>query len=65
MKKETERLTQESQRLIKILAGIHKKLNNDSFVSRAPQDIIEQTTAQKENLETQLKSIEENLKALK
>lgn len=62
---ETARLDHESKRLGKVLAGIEGKLRNDNFVKRAPEDIIQQTTAQRDNIKAQLDSIQRNLAALK
>jgi valyl-tRNA synthetase len=62
--KEKQRLEGEITRLSKILQGIQTKLNNKNFVDRAPADILEQTTAQKLNLESQVSSLQKNLEAL-
>ncbi|MBC7660188.1 MAG: valine--tRNA ligase [Chitinophagaceae bacterium] len=64
IEKEKVRLTTEEQRLKKILMGIASKLDNKSFVDRAPEDILEQTRAQRANMEDQLAAIGRNLKAL-
>jgi valyl-tRNA synthetase len=50
--------------LQKILDGLLSKLNNANFVSRAPEDVLEQTRAQKANMEEQIHSIRQNLAAL-
>ena len=44
--------------------GINKKLENKNFVERAPEDILAQTKAQKENMSAQLKNLKLNLDAL-
>jgi valyl-tRNA synthetase len=62
--KERKRLSTEQQRLQKILDGLLSKLNNANFVSRAPEDVLEQTRAQKANMEEQIHSIRQNLAAL-
>jgi valyl-tRNA synthetase len=62
--KERKRLSTEEQRLQKILDGIMGKLNNASFVERAPEEVLVQTRAQKANMEEQLSAIRTNLKAL-
>ncbi len=64
VEKEQKRLSTEEQRLQKILSGILGKLNNASFVERAPEDVLEQTRVQKANMEEQLSAIRQNLKAL-
>ena len=62
--KEKERLEVEVKRLSKVLMGIEKKLGNENFVKRAPAEVIETTTAQRDNLSTQLQTIKKNLEAL-
>ncbi len=62
--KETKRLSGEITRIEKIVAGINAKLGNENFVARAPEDVITQSRAQKENLETQLRSLRQNLESL-
>ena len=62
--KEKERLEGEVKRLSKVLLGIEKKLGNENFVKRAPADIIETTTAQRDNISGQLATIKKNLEAL-
>lgn len=62
--KEKKRLGVEEQRLQKILSGLLSKLNNASFVERAPEEVLMQTRAQKANMEEQLSAIKQNLKAL-
>lgn len=63
--KEVKRLENEEQRLSKILTGLCSKLDNANFVSRAPEEVLEQTRAQKLNIEEQIKAIKRNLDALK
>ncbi len=62
--KERLRLSTEEQRLRKILHSIASKLDNKSFVERAPEDVLEQTRAQRTNIDEQLSAIGRNLKAL-
>ncbi len=62
--KEVKRLKTEDQRLKKILAGLNSKLDNENFVARAPEDVLEQTRAQKLNMEEQIAAIKKNLDAL-
>ncbi|MFW7378224.1 MAG: valine--tRNA ligase [Oligoflexus sp.] len=61
---ERKRLGNEKARLEKILVGIRKKLDNENFVQRAPEDVLQQTKAQRQNLEEQLENIDRNLAAL-
>ncbi len=63
--KEKARLSSEEVRIQKILGGIVSKLDNKSFVERAPEDVLEQTRAQRANMEEQLAAIKRNLEALK
>lgn len=63
--KEKSRLATEGDRIKKILNGIAAKLDNKSFVDRAPEDVLVQTRAQRTNLEDQLGAITRNLEALK
>ena len=62
--KELERLKKELIRVEKILSGLSHKLNNPSFVSRAPQDIINTTRAQFEKLSQQQQSLKANIHSL-
>lgn len=62
--KETKRLSAEKLRLSKVLDGLTRKLSQPSFVERAPEDVVAQTTAQKENIETQLASVTRTLASL-
>lgn len=62
--KERQRLAAEEQRIEKILNGIVAKLDNKNFVDRAPEDVLEQTRAQRANMEEQLAAVKKNLKAL-
>jgi valyl-tRNA synthetase len=62
--KEKKRLEGEVARIGKILQGLEGKLANKSFVERAPPDVIESTTAQRDNMKSQLTSLTKNLEAL-
>ena len=62
--KERTRLSTEVGRLEKILKGLEAKLGSASFASRAPADVLEQTTQQRDNLNMQLASLRANLEAL-
>ncbi len=62
--KEKKRLLSESARIEKILQGIVAKLENENFVARAPEEVLEQNRAQRLNMEDQLSSIKKNLAAL-
>ena len=62
--KEKDRLTTEISRLSKITEGLEKKLVNENFISKAPVDIVEQTKAQKGNLESQIDGLRKSLAAI-
>ncbi len=62
--KERARLQSEVQRIQKIVGGLKSKLDNENFVARAPEDVLEQTRSQKQNLEEQLLALSQNIKAL-
>lgn len=64
IEKERKRLDGEVQRLQKILTGLVSKLDNANFVERAPEDVLAQTRAQRQNLEEQLSALRQNIKAL-
>jgi valyl-tRNA synthetase len=62
--KERQRLEGEIARMSKVLQGIATKLATPSFVERAPPEVVEQTTSQKLNMETQVANLQKNLAAL-
>ncbi len=61
--KEKQRIQNEIKRITPILKGIEAKLSNPNFASRAPREVVEQTEAQRDNLSTQLKVLNDNLKS--
>ena len=61
---ETKRLKAEVSRIEKVLGGLQAKLGNPSFVDRAPAEVIEQTRAQRANLESQLQGLRQSLEGL-
>ena len=62
--KEKKRQNAEALRLEKIILNLEKKLNNKSFVERAPQAILEATREQLNNLNRQHHVIKETISAL-
>jgi valyl-tRNA synthetase len=62
--KEVKRLSADVSRVEKIVAGLQAKLGNESFVARAPEDVIVTTRAQLDNMATQLSSLKKNLASL-
>ena len=62
--KEVKRLSSDVGRVEKIVVGLQAKLGNESFVARAPDDVIVTTRAQLENMTAQLSSLKKNLASL-
>jgi len=62
--RERERLSGEIDRLRKQLAGSNARLANESFVSRAPAEVVARERAKAESLEEQATKLEEKLSAL-
>ena len=62
--KEEKRLQSEILRIQKIVKGLEGKLSNENFVKRAPQEVIEKTKAQLENMGSQLEELNQNFKAV-
>lgn len=62
--KEKKRLASEIDRIQKIVTGLDGKLGNPSFVDRAPQEVVDETKAQRANLGSQLVGLQKNLEAL-
>ena len=65
IEKEKQRLAGELTRVEKILKGLEAKLGNPSFIERAPADVAQQTTAQRDNMRAQLEGLRRNLDALR
>lgn len=63
--KEIERLEGEKVKLTKEVERVVKKLGNESFVSKAPEKVIEEERAKQEKYESMLKSVMEQLENLK
>lgn len=64
IEKEKKRLESEIVRIGKIVKGLESKLNNKSFVDRAPEDVLIQTRSQLENMAGQIESLRKNLSSL-
>lgn len=62
--KEKQRLEKELIRIQKIISGLSNKLQDPTFVGRAPEDVIATTKAQMENMQAQEKALKENLHSL-
>lgn len=61
---ERQRLTKQRQEKEKAIAGIRAKLGNESFVQRAPAELVEQQRATLAELEEQIRSIDQNMASL-
>ena len=62
---ETARLQKLLQEKQKAMVGIQSKLSNESFVQRAPAEVVQQQKESLEDLANQVKAIQENLESLK
>jgi valyl-tRNA synthetase len=62
---ELKRLEKQKADRERILQGVRAKLANESFVSRAPAEVIAQQRQQEAELLAQLQAIEENVRQLK
>lgn len=62
--KEKTRLKKEEAKLNQIIESMDKRLNDQSFVSKAPKDLVEKQRAQRADLEIQLKKIRENIASI-
>jgi valyl-tRNA synthetase len=65
VEKEKKRVNEKVEKLQNVLAGIDKKLNNKSFVEKAPEDVVSKEKEKKKNFQQQIKNLRENLDALK
>jgi valyl-tRNA synthetase len=65
VEKEEKRLASSLEKITQALEGINKKLGNEAFVSKAPEEILVETRAKQAAYEAQKQSIEINLKALR
>jgi valyl-tRNA synthetase len=61
---ERQRLIKQRQEKEKAIAGIRAKLGNESFVQRAPVELVEQQRATLAELEEQIRSIDQNMASL-
>ena len=62
--KERERLAKEAAKLRGLLTGIGKKLANESFVSRAPKEVVEKEREKQTALQDTLAKVEKNIELL-
>ncbi len=61
---ERERLNKEQQKTSKLMAGAEKKLGNEKFLSKAPEDVVAKERAKVEDGKAHLEKISEALKRL-
>ena len=61
IEKETERLRKEEERLLKELARVNGMLNNEKFVSKAPQAKIDEEKAKLEKYTQMMEQVRERL----
>ncbi|MEK9137435.1 MAG: class I tRNA ligase family protein, partial [Bacteroidota bacterium] len=61
---EKTRLRKEIERLTGVLNGIRGKLNNESFVARAPKDVVEKEKEKQATFETNLEKLQKSYEAL-
>lgn len=61
---ERGRLKKEIDRLTGVLRGIRSKLSNESFVARAPKDVVEKEKEKQATFETNLEKLQKSYEAL-
>ncbi len=62
---EIERLTKEIDRVRNLAEGTKKRLSNESFISRAPEDVVAKEKEKLQGLLTNLEKLEKNIAALR
>jgi valyl-tRNA synthetase len=63
--KEAQRLEKEINKLVNELATVAKKLENDSFLSKAPEDVVQQVKAKHALLQEKQQKLQSNLNKIK
>ncbi|HKK91640.1 MAG TPA: valine--tRNA ligase [Desulfobacteraceae bacterium] len=63
--KEETRLSKEIEKITKELLSVSKRLNNESFLDKAPEDVVEKVKEQQADLETKNDKLHLNLARLK
>jgi valyl-tRNA synthetase len=61
---ERARLAKELEKIAKDMAAIESRLNNPSFVAKAPEDVLDETRARRGDLEARMSKVDEALKRL-
>jgi len=62
--KEIKRLEKELEKNTKELLGVQKRLNNESFLDKAPEKIIQKVKEQHKDLEEENNKLQENLERI-
>ncbi|MBN1556506.1 MAG: class I tRNA ligase family protein [Phycisphaerae bacterium] len=62
---EITRLTKRKETLTKGVMGVQNKLNNHSFIAKAPEDVVQREKARLEEMRRDLQAVEESLTALR
>ena len=63
--KEEKRLSKEIDKVTKELVSVSKRLNNESFLEKAPRDVVEKVKEQQKGLEEKNDRLAENLARIK
>jgi valyl-tRNA synthetase len=61
---EIARLTKRKETLIKGVQGVQRKLDNHSFLAKAPEDVVQRERARLEEMRRDLNAVEQSLSAL-
>jgi valyl-tRNA synthetase len=62
--KEKSRLSREKDRLLKELARVDGKLNNEGFTAKAPAEVVEAEKEKRANFLVMLEKLEQQIKGL-
>ncbi|RKY43160.1 MAG: valine--tRNA ligase [Candidatus Makaraimicrobium thalassicum] len=65
IEKERTRVNKKIEDLQRYLNGIDKKLKNKAFVEKAPEDVVRKEEARRQKFDEQVKTLKDNLGALK
>ncbi len=65
VEKETGRINKKIEEMENHLITLEKKLSNKNFIDRAPEEVVEKEKAKKTYFEQQVKTLKENLEAIR
>ena len=65
VQKELERLNKEKEKLLYELDRVKKKLSNEKFVAKAPQDLVDEENTKGEKYKEMLQAVQERIESLK